>query len=79
MVPVSRLSPVRTRVSATARRAARDPLFDPTPEHAELRAMIKSFAANEVEPQAKEFDIKGCAPHSAAAHAHRVLPVGASR
>ena len=31
-------------------------LFDPTPEHQMLRAMVRDFAATEVEPQAERFD-----------------------
>lgn len=33
-------------------------LFDPTPEHALLREMVRDFARSEVEPQADEFDRK---------------------
>jgi isovaleryl-CoA dehydrogenase len=34
-------------------------LFDPTPEHAELRRTLADFTTREVEPQAAEFDAKG--------------------
>jgi len=37
-----------------------DTLFDPTEEHRMLREMVRDFTANEVEPQAAEFDAKGC-------------------
>ena len=33
-------------------------LFNPTPEHAMLRKMVRDFVTNEVEPQALEFDRK---------------------
>ena len=33
-------------------------LINPTPEHAMLREMLKSFVKSEVEPQAHEFDRK---------------------
>ena len=31
-------------------------LFNPTPEHAQLREMVRRFAESEVEPQALEHD-----------------------
>ncbi len=31
-------------------------LFNPTPEHAEIRRMVRLFAEREVAPQAREFD-----------------------
>jgi len=37
-----------------------DTLFDPTEEHRMLREMVRDFTTNEVEPQAAEFDAKGC-------------------
>ena len=36
-----------------------DVLFDPTEEHRALRAMVRDFTRNEVEPQAAAFDAKG--------------------
>lgn len=56
--PPRRLVP-RARLSAAAAAAARDPLLDPTEEHAQLREMVSQFAVNEVEPQAAEFDRRG--------------------
>ncbi|MCO4744650.1 MAG: acyl-CoA dehydrogenase family protein [Proteobacteria bacterium] len=38
---------------------AYDELFNPTEEHRMLREMVADFTANEVEPQAAEFDAKG--------------------
>ncbi len=35
-------------------------LFDPTAEHRMLREMVRDFTVNEVEPQAAEYDEKGC-------------------
>lgn len=35
-------------------------LFNPTEEHEMLRKMVADFARSEVEPQAEEFDRKGC-------------------
>lgn len=37
----------------------RDPIFDPTPEHFELRKMVRDFAKEQVDPQAREYDEKG--------------------
>jgi len=35
-------------------------LFDPTEEHGMLRELVRDFTTNEVEPQAAEYDEKGC-------------------
>lgn len=37
----------------------RDPLFNPTPEHAHLREVVAEFARTEVDKQAAEHDAKG--------------------
>lgn len=41
------------------RPAASESLFNPTPEHAQLRALVADFAKNQVAPQAIEHDTKG--------------------
>jgi isovaleryl-CoA dehydrogenase len=45
--------------AAAAAPPSRDFLFNPTEEHAALRQMVAEFAANEVEPQAEEYDKRG--------------------
>jgi len=37
-----------------------DTLFEPTEEHRMLREMVREFTTQEVEPQAAEYDAKGC-------------------
>ncbi len=38
-------------------------LFSPTPEHEMLRSMVAEFTAEQVEPQAEEYDAKECLNH----------------
>jgi len=61
LVSPVRSSPACLRHASPARRYCSEPgqsfdLFNPTPEHAALREMVRQFTENEVDPQALEHD-----------------------
>ena len=47
-------------MSATSGHSNADRLYNPTDEHRMLREMVADFTAQEVEPQAEEYDQKEC-------------------
>ncbi|CAJ1952807.1 unnamed protein product [Cylindrotheca closterium] len=54
--PVATYRQPRHRLSSSSSSSSFHDLFNPTQEHAQLRAMLRDFVQNEVEPQAMEFN-----------------------